>query len=75
MNIYTTGDICEALKIDYQKLLYQERRGYIPKPRRTASNMRYYTEEDLQRLKVSFRRREGLISEITELRVSEAAED
>ena len=71
MFIYTTTDVCKALGIEYQKLLYQERMGYLPKAKRTSSNTRYYTADDIQRMKVSYRRREGLISEIAELKVPE----
>ena len=54
MNILTSSDICRETGVDYSKLVYAERRGYIPKAKRTNTNQRFYTENDLQELKRLF---------------------
>ena len=51
MKIYSAGEIAKLLGIPYHTLDYLERRGKIPEARRTTSNQRFYTEEDLQKLR------------------------
>ena len=51
MKIYSAGQMARILKIPYYTLDYLERQGKIPLAKRTTSNQRFYTEEDLQRLR------------------------
>lgn len=51
MKIYSAGEIAKILGMPYYSLDYLERRGKIPAAKRTTSNQRFYTEEDLKDLK------------------------
>ena len=62
--------MCRELGIVYQKLLYDERMGYIPEPKRTASRIRYYTEDDINRLRENFDQRGILETELSGLKES-----
>jgi len=51
MKIFSAGEVARMLDIPYYKLDYLERQGKILYANRTTSNQRFYTEEDLQKLR------------------------
>jgi DNA-binding transcriptional MerR regulator len=57
-NGYTRKEISNKLKIGNETLRYYERLGIIPKPVRTKSGYRIYSEEDLLRLKFILKSKE-----------------
>ncbi len=71
---FTVGQLAKLAGINVETVRYYERTGIMPQPRRKPSGYRYYTEEDLARLKfilhakeLGFTLRE--IRELLELRV------
>ena len=51
MNGFTIGELAKQAKVHVETLRYYERRGLIPRPRRTVSNYRVYSSENLRRVK------------------------
>ncbi len=50
MNGLTIGELAERAKVNIETLRYYERRGLVPKPRRSVSNYRLYPEETVRRI-------------------------
>src|SRR5262244_515588 len=51
MDGFTIGELAKQAKVHVETLRYYERRGLIPRPRRTVSNYRVYSSENLRRVK------------------------
>jgi len=51
MRIWTASNVVELLGIPYHRLLYWESMRKIPRARRTETNRRFYTEEDIAALR------------------------
>jgi MerR family copper efflux transcriptional regulator len=49
---FTIGVLARRASVSVQAVRYYERIGLLPKPRRTPSGYRRYTDEDLARLRV-----------------------
>jgi MerR family transcriptional regulator, copper efflux regulator len=45
------GELARQAGVNLQTVIYYERRGLIPKPRRTASNYRVFTADAIQRVR------------------------
>ncbi|MEE9139476.1 MAG: heavy metal-responsive transcriptional regulator [Alphaproteobacteria bacterium] len=50
MKALTVGDVARKTGVNVATLRYYERRGLIPRPARTASNYRIYTEDAARRV-------------------------
>ena len=48
MHELTRGDVAEQAAVHVETLRYYERRGLIPKPRRTATNYRIYSRDTIR---------------------------
>lgn len=48
MHELTRGDVAEQAAVHVETLRYYERRGLIPKPRRTATNYRIYSPDTIR---------------------------
>ena len=51
MDSFSIGELAKQANVHVETLRYYERRGLIPKPRRTVSNYRVYSSENLRRVK------------------------
>src|SRR5262249_51755411 len=51
MDGFTIGELAKQAKVHVETLRYYERRGLIPMPRRTVSNYRVYSSENLRQVK------------------------
>jgi DNA-binding transcriptional MerR regulator len=51
MKIFTAGEAAKQLGIPYYTLDYLERVGKIPLARRTGTNKRIYTRNDVERIR------------------------
>jgi MerR family copper efflux transcriptional regulator len=51
MDGFTIGELAKQANVHVETLRYYERRGLIPRPRRTISNYRVYSSENLRRVK------------------------
>lgn len=51
MDSFTIGELAKQAKVHVETLRYYERRGLIARPRRTVSNYRVYSSENLRRVK------------------------
>ena len=51
MDGFTIGELAKQAKVHVETLRYYERWGLIPRPRRTVSNYRVYSSENLRRVK------------------------
>ena len=49
--LFTIGEIAEAVDVPTSTVRYYERQGILKPSRRSVSNYRLYTEEDVQRLR------------------------
>lgn len=68
-DLITIGELAEQGRVNTQTIRYYERRGLIPKPRRSASGYRLYDQEAAKRL-TFVRRAQSLgfsLEEINEL--------
>lgn len=63
------GEVARRAKVNLQTIHYYERRGLLPKPRRTASNYRIYSVEAVRRIRFIKRAQElgFTLKEIREL--------
>lgn len=62
MRIFTTGEIAQILNISRHKLYYMEETGKIPRATKTGTWKRFYTEEDLAKLRKILLRRKGSVA-------------
>jgi len=51
MDNLTIGELARQANVHVETLRYYERRGMIPKPRRTVANYRLYSHENLRQVK------------------------
>lgn len=51
MDNLTIGELARRANVHVETLRYYERRGMIPKPRRTVANYRLYSPENLRQVK------------------------
>jgi MerR family transcriptional regulator, copper efflux regulator len=51
MNSFTIGELAKQANVHVETLRYYERRGIIPKPRRTIANYRLYSPDSLRQVK------------------------
>lgn len=51
MKIFTAGEVAKQLGIPYYTLDYLERVGKIPAARRTGTNQRIYSKDDVERIR------------------------
>lgn len=74
----TTGQVARAARVNIQTVRYYERRGLVPRPRRTPAGYRQYPEEAVDRLRFIKHAQElgftlGEIQELLGLRVQAGA--
>lgn len=50
--VYSPGEVCQRLGIQFYTLAYLETTGQIPKAPRTGANRRYYTEELVEQIRI-----------------------
>jgi DNA-binding transcriptional MerR regulator len=55
--IYSPGEICRMLNIQFYTLAYLETTGQIPKAPRTGANRRYYTDELFEQIRLKLLQR------------------
>ena len=69
MNGLKIGEAAKQAKVNLQTIHYYERRGLLPKPPRTASNYRLYSEDAVRRVRFIKRAQElgFTLKEIEEL--------
>ena len=48
---YSIGEVAKMLNVSTQSLYKWEQQGFIPKPRRTPTNHRRYSSEDIKAIK------------------------
>jgi len=76
MKTFTVGQLAKNAAVNVETVRYYERRGLLPKPARSGSKYRQYTEKDVTRL-VFIRRAKELgftlreISELLSLRLDD----
>jgi MerR family copper efflux transcriptional regulator len=51
MDGLTIGDVAKRANVHIETLRYYERRGLVPRPRRSASNYRLYAEDTVRRVR------------------------
>jgi len=51
MDGFTIGQVAKQANVNIETLRYYERRGLIPRPRRTVANYRVYSSDNLRRVK------------------------
>ena len=51
MNGFTIGTVAQQAGVNIETLRYYERKGIVPKPPRTSSNYRLYSEETVRRVR------------------------
>lgn len=51
MDGLTIGDVAKEAKVHIETLRYYERRGLVPRPRRSVSNYRVYAEDTVRRVR------------------------
>ena len=51
MDTFTIGKLAKQANVHVETLRYYERRGLIPRPRRTVANYRLYSPENLRHVK------------------------
>ena len=51
MERITAGTVARLAEVNVETLRFYERRGLLPKPPRTASNYRMYSDEDVRRVR------------------------
>ena len=51
MNGLTIGSVAQQAGVNIETLRYYERKGIVPKPPRTSSNYRLYSEETVRRVR------------------------
>ena len=51
MNEFTIGKLAKQANVHVETVRYYERRGLIPRPRRTVANYRLYSPENLRQVK------------------------
>ena len=69
----TRGELAKRCEVNFETVRYYEQEGLIPKPSRSASNYRLYSEETIQRIRFIKRAQElgftlGEIKELLSLR-------
>jgi Hg(II)-responsive transcriptional regulator len=67
MDDFTIGALARHANVHVETLRYYERRGLIPRPRRTVSNYRIYSSHNLQRVKF-IKRAQGLGFSLREIK-------
>lgn len=51
MNDLTIGAVAKLAEVNIETMRYYERRGLVPRPRRSASNYRLYSEDTVRRVR------------------------
>jgi len=54
---YSIGEVAKILEVSPQSIRLWEKMGFIPSPRRTLTNRRLYTDEDVSAIKRFLKRR------------------
>lgn len=49
--VYRTGGVAKLLKVSTEILRIWEKKGFIPKPDRTPTNQREYTDDDIKAIR------------------------
>lgn len=55
--VYSPGEVCQNLGIQFYTLAYLESTGQIPKAPRTGANRRYYTGDLVEQIRVIIQER------------------
>jgi DNA-binding transcriptional MerR regulator len=51
MEVLKVGEVADRAAVNLQTIRYYQREGLLPKPPRTASNYRVYTEDAVRRVR------------------------
>jgi DNA-binding transcriptional MerR regulator len=55
--VYSPGEVCQKLGIQFYTLAYLETTGQIPKAPRTGANRRYYSEKLVEQIRLKLLQR------------------